>query len=464
MRTLLDYVGLNPLRPLVAFGGDESGGNGGDSRPEEAKALDETGTTSSKPVPVVDYSGVDLSGLPLLPQEIPVKYEDTTSGIEEVVDFYSPPEFGYDLRDPNEPEVMMQDGKLFSGIADGERYESGQPVGSVGMDNIAGLGRLELSDLSAPDPLALTGSTTKIASPSGVGPGQTVDFNRLIDAGGTQDYDIYSPPLTDDDMGLPDISVDEAMLDPLGFATGGKDDPYSATLAGAGDVVGDVVTSTPVPDVDLSDIYGQYRKSPNESEARFIRDMMRFAKDDEGDYVVKPRLGDYLERAGLFVADLMLPEELLGLDISSATPDRVNAALEAYKTGSLAYGPDGKTLIGVNDSSGNLIRLRPDGPVDLFLDDDDDDCPPGYERNPVTGVCEPIEEEGGDPKITLPDVNRPDPSPVRPDLPIPGPIEPGPGPILPPPSRRGMKIRAPRFAEGGPVTPNIDRFLGSLRG
>jgi hypothetical protein len=42
MRTLLDYIGLNPLRPLVAFGGDESGGNGGDSRPEEAKALDET--------------------------------------------------------------------------------------------------------------------------------------------------------------------------------------------------------------------------------------------------------------------------------------------------------------------------------------------------------------------------------------------------------------------------------------
>jgi hypothetical protein len=44
MRTLLDYIGLNPLRPLVAFGGDDSGGGGGgggDSRPEKAKALDE---------------------------------------------------------------------------------------------------------------------------------------------------------------------------------------------------------------------------------------------------------------------------------------------------------------------------------------------------------------------------------------------------------------------------------------
>jgi hypothetical protein len=211
----------------------------------------------------------------------------------------------------------------------------------------------------------------------------------------------------------------------------------------------------------LSAVYGQYRKSPSEPEANFIRDMMRFAKDESGDYVVKPRLRDYLERTGLLVADLMLPDELLGLDISSLAPDTVNAALEAYKTGSLAYGPDGN-IIGVRDSSGNLIRLRPDGPVDPFGGQDDrDDCPPGYVRNSVTGVCEPVEEDGGPPKITLPDIDRPDPSPT------PGPIEPIPGPILPPimPSpRRGMKIRVPRFAEGGPVTPHIDRFFSSLRG
>ena len=204
---------------------------GNDDDPAPASTTPVTSTVTSTSVPIVDYSNVDLSGLPLLPQEIPVEYKDTESGIEKVIDFYSPPELGYDLRDPNEPSVMLQDGEPFSGIAYGMVYESGQPVGSVSMDNIAGLGKLELSD-----PLAPTGSTTKISSPGGVGPGQTVDFNRLIDAGGTQDYEIYLPPLSDDDIDLPDIS----------------DDPYSATVLPYYEPGSDeVVDSTPVPDVNI---------------------------------------------------------------------------------------------------------------------------------------------------------------------------------------------------------------------
>ena len=66
MITLLDYVGFNPLRPLVAFGGESEGGSGGDSRPDEAKALDETGPnygTPSVSSPALTYDQVEaLSG------------------------------------------------------------------------------------------------------------------------------------------------------------------------------------------------------------------------------------------------------------------------------------------------------------------------------------------------------------------------------------------------------------------
>jgi hypothetical protein len=553
MRTLLDYIGLNPLRPLVAFGGDESGGNGGDSRPEEAKALDETDVSvgygsgevdpglasavglapaggysgitgpsayeisealgggdrdpTPTPVPVaqsvVDYSDVDLSGLPSLPQEIPVKYEDTTSGIEEVVDFYSPPEFGYDLRDPNEPEVMMQDGKLFSGIAYGERYESGQPVGSVSMDNIAGLGKLELPDLSAPDPLVPTGSTTKIASPGGVGPGQTVDFNRLIDAGDTQNYDIYSPPLTDDDMGLPDISVDEAMftrgdlgrsdvaggtsipLDPLGLATGLDDDPYSATLARddvVGDVAGDVVTSASVPDVDIPSnknvidavVAGVLTGTPVEG---FDIQTSKIGMPREG------LLGDlnnlFGSLGGQIILDSLIPGAGLVTGFASIVDpqkrQRIADMLSGY-SGQAVYNSKGE-LIGAVDKmtgeyvgypsneggfvrgdEGNLVRSNADVPkyADPFAGGDDDDvsvCPAGYEFDANIGQCVPIVAAEEEPKISLKDVDRPDPGEIGiPVIPDEDPVE-------------GMKIRTPKFFNrGGPVTPNIDRFLGSLRG
>ncbi len=422
MRTFLDFVGLNPLRPLIAFG-PNYGPPGTPSPPEDnfpnygppsvssTLTVDELeslfrggggndGGRSSTPKPAVDPVQTALESLA---ERQYLSYEPNTFD-----DFMEE-----SVLDPFDAETVQQ-------LAD-QYYDFGSEPMSVA-DQIAQYDSgIDLDALDADRELA-----SSVAD--------ALRFSLADDA------------VTDDDMGLPDISVDEAM-----FSRG--------DLGRSG--IGEVFAS---PDVDLSAIYGQYRKSPSEPEANFIRDMMRFAKDESGDYVVKPRLRDYLERTGLLVADLMLPDELLGLDISSLAPDTVNAALEAYKTGSLAYGPNGN-IIGVRDSSGNLIRLRPDGPVDPFRDQGDrDDCPPGYVRNSVTGVCEPVEEDGGSPKITLPDIDRPDPSPIEPDFPILGPIEPGPGPILPPPSRKGMKIRVPRFAEGGPVTPHIDRFFSSLRG
>ena len=87
--------------------------------------------------------------------------------------------------------------------------------------------------------------------------------------------------------------------------------------------------------------------------------------------------------------------------------------------------------------------------------DDDDGCPDGYVRNPETGLCVPIDEIDesiaaiGSPRFT--DVRRPTATTTpRPD---------------PEPSEAvGLTFRRPSFAEGGIVTPNIDRFMQSLRG
>ena len=102
----------------------------------------------------------------------------------------------------------------------------------------------------------------------------------------------------------------------------------------------------------------------------------------------------------------------------------------------------------IYDDDGNLIRSSagvPKRPV-LNLNDDDDDegddgCPSGFVRNPVTGVCEPIDDDVGEsPPISVaPRPVRPrDPDPA-PDLP--DPVDPG----------DGMIIRQPTFATGGIV-------------
>ena len=674
MRTLLDYVGLNPLRPLVAFGGSDSGGGGGggggDSRPEKAKALDEptvsvgygsgqvdpglasavglaptggysgiTGPSAyeisealggsdrdptpapvpvAQPVvsatsdlnvaPVVDYSDVDLGGLPLLPQEIPVEYKDTTSGIEKVINFYSPPEFGYDLRDPNEPSVLLQDRKPFSGIAFGERYESGQPVGSVSMDNIAGLGELELPDLSLTPATATAdlevGPSLALPTVSAIEPVQTGleefeeqqyeagspttvpdyelglspeelsdvltradayygdtgydemgirdapssaplsvaeqvaqydsdvnldlrDIGRDLESGKISVADVFSPSLTDDDMGLPDISVDEAMftrgdlgrsgvvggtsipLDPLGLATGLDDDPYSATLADdvVGEVVDEVVDSTPVTGTTAADylqssglsISGQRDPgSVNAAEAALIGDILRNSNipmdKDRQERIVQtmrdngateaqistfkqenPEGSELYSGDGSFGANVKnVADDVLSFAIKSLTfgiidpnkmnYDRAQKFLNAYRnTGQFAYdaeNPD--VVIGVYDTDGSIVsgfgdfKNTEDGAVRVqdVIDTSDDNqevCPVGYIFDPLVGQCVPIvaEEEV---KISLGEVERPVVTTPRPPRPPSEPVE-------------GMTIRAPKqFNVGGPVTPNIDRFLGSLRG
>ena len=114
----------------------------------------------------------------------------------------------------------------------------------------------------------------------------------------------------------------------------------------------------------------------------------------------------------------------------------------------------------VRGDDGNLVRSDADVPkfADPFAGMDDDDvsgCPAGYEFDANIGQCVPIGSASSDeePEISLKDVDRSDP----PEIGIP--IIPGEDPV------EGMKIRTPKFFNrGGPVTPNIDRFLGSLRG
>ena len=156
-------------------------------------------------------------------------------------------------------------------------------------------------------------------------------------------------------------------------------------------------------------------------------------------------------------------------------PQKMNAStaqkfLDAYKeTGKFVYdseNPD--VVIGVEDSDGNLVRgfgqfeNTEDGPVrvdqfaDMFTEEDDstaDPCPEGMYLDPITNTCMPIESVADTPSLTLGPADRP--STGGGDVTIP--VEPD--PVAP------IRIRSPKqFAAGGAVTPNIDRFFGSMRG
>lgn len=161
------------------------------------------------------------------------------------------------------------------------------------------------------------------------------------------------------------------------------------------------------------------------------------------------------------------------IDLEKMNASTAQKFLDAYKeTGKFVYdsgNPD--VVIGVEDSDGNLVRgfgqfeNTEDGPVrvdqfeDIFggesgSDDAADPCPEGMYLDPVTNTCMPIGAVDDTPSLTLGPADRPSTGgddvitiPVKPD------------PVAP------IRIRSPKqFAAGGAVTPNIDRFLGSMRG
>ena len=179
---------------------------------------------------------------------------------------------------------------------------------------------------------------------------------------------------------------------------------------------------------------------------------------------------------GSFFSDLEnAADDVISYLISSMTyglidPSKMNARtadkfIKAYKdTGQFAYdseNPD--VVIGVYDDDGSIVRgfsdfqnteggaIRFEEPAETGGDDEGDDgCPPGFSRNPITGVCEPIESVGSTPSISLGERKvRPRPDPIVTD---------------PRPSGEGVMIRTPSFQQGGIVTPNIDNFLRSLGG
>ena len=103
-----------------------------------------------------------------------------------------------------------------------------------------------------------------------------------------------------------------------------------------------------------------------------------------------------------------------------------------------------------NTEDGVVVQPRYQGEDEGGDDEGDDGCPPGFSRNPITGLCEPIESVGSTPSISLGERKvRPRPDPIVTD---------------PRPSGEGVMIRTPSFQQGGIVTPNIDNFLRSLGG
>lgn len=512
MKTFRDLFGFGFV-PQIVFdsGGDSGGGSGGggDSRPDEAKALDETdvsvgyGSGQVDPglasavglAPTGGYSGITGPSAYEISEALGGSDRDPTPASVPVVSAVDPEQttleslaqeryLSYDPMTVDDFMVDMDpfDVETVQQLAD-QYYDFGSEPMSVA-DQVAQYdsdvnldlrdigrdlesGKISVADVFSPDLLAPTGSTTKIVSPGGVGPGQTVDFNRLIDAGGTQDYDIYSPPLSDDDMGLPDISVDQALLDPLGFATEDPMYPYNATLAGDDVVggVGDVVTSASVPDIELPDnkeiidkvVAGVLTGTPVEG---FDIQTSKVGMPRTGiQGVINDILGTFTLFSGLASGDPAKRQEIAdmlsigsGRAVYNSSGELIGAVDNA--TGEYVGYPSNEGGF-VRGDDGQLIKSGVDVPQypDPFVGGESDDgCPAGYEFDATIGQCVPIVAAEEEPKISLGEVERPVVTTPRPPRPPSEPVE-------------GMTIRAPKqFNVGGPVTPNIDRFLGSLRG
>jgi len=65
MKTLLDLLGINPLRPNVAFGGDDGGGGGGGGGSDSGSSSSSSSSTTTTDIPVYDnyYDAIDAEGV-----------------------------------------------------------------------------------------------------------------------------------------------------------------------------------------------------------------------------------------------------------------------------------------------------------------------------------------------------------------------------------------------------------------
>ena len=300
--------------------------------------------------------------------------------------------------------------------------------------------------------------------------------------------DPMDPPvsLSDDDMGLPNISVDQAMFTRGELGRGDFGGAATATPAG------DMTTKDYLAATGLTSTLDQGRDptSPNAAESALISDVLNNSNitmdSDRQARIVEtmrdngatgaeienflrenPEGSELYSGDGSFGANLRnVADDVLSYFVKSATfglidPKKMNfntaqRFLDAYRdTGKFVYdaeNPD--VVIGVEDSDGNLVRgfgefqntesgaIRVQDVADMGGDDEGDDgCPSGFVRNPVTGVCEPIDDDVGEaPPITI------SPRPVRPRDPdpapdLPDPVDPG----------DGMIIGQPTFATGGIV-------------
>ena len=542
MTTFLDLLGLG-FRPRIVFdtGGD---GGGGDSRPDSAKALDETDGTSAADAYQQYADTMAEAGVRNLAGAGTSAYEQAQAlaGRDDDDDepSFSPLTVG--IPDPlsTDPDEDYRDvlnfaltGNEPSGMFQGPTLDA--DIDPLGLDSFGTFTPINVPEISDIDlefggaspadtrPVADTRSFTTFTDPdqtgledfaqarpivddfmTGLDPFDAETVEQLADqyyefgsdpmsvaeqvsnqriapdvldslrsspsfldeiADKSSMIDPMNPPvsLSDDDMGLPNISVDQAM-----FTRGelGRGD-----FGGAGAAPVEVQQPADIPDYEGVDqdainklVAGVLTGTPVEG-ADVITSKIGMPRDGlEG--VLGNALGSPL---GILGMDVMFPG--IGAVLSLAAifdPQKRQEIADMLSSGegSAVYDSQGR-LLGVTnketgkytgyssddggfiyDDDGNLIRSSagvPKRPV-LNLNDDDDDegddgCPSGFVRNPVTGVCEPIDDGVGDtppisgaPRPVRP--RDPSPAPDRPD-----PVDPG----------DGMIIRQPTFATGGIV-------------
>jgi len=542
MTTFLDLLGLG-FRPRIVFDSGGDGGGGGDSRPDSAKALDETGGTSvadayQQYADTMAEAGVrNLAGAGTSAYEqaqalagrdddddepsFPVVVGDTVgfpdpSIVEDVVldptgsptGFSVPDEFyrdimGFDVAD-NQPSGMFQGPTLDADI-DPLGLDSVGAFTPIDVPEISDI-NLEFGDISSTDtrPVADTRPFTTFDDLMGGGDDLVGGSPAIIEDTSPSLADPFvpsgiggegfgdEPPLIDMQSvtTAPGFPQPEILTQRELFETGqiGRSD----VIGGAAIPAGDMTTEDYLAATGLTSTLAQGRDptSPNAAESALISDVLNNSNitmdSDRQARIVEtmrdngatgaeienflrenPEGSELYSGDGSFGANLRnVADDVLSYFVKSATfglidPKKMNfntaqRFLDAYRdTGKFVYdaeNPD--VVIGVEDSDGNLVRgfgefqntesgaIRVQDVADMGGDDEGDDgCPSGFVRNPVTGVCEPIDDDVGEaPPISVaPRPVRPrDPSPA-PDLP--DPVDPG----------DGMIIRQPTFATGGIV-------------
>ena len=572
--TLLDLLGLNPLSPVIAFGGDDSGGGGsgggGGSSSSGSSNRSSTGSSGYTSLDAIaneavkndpntnfsymgkeydnvfDYHDAIFSdddndsapapatrSVSVAADEPTYTFEDIDNMITELEEVYDPTKYYNDHEvlefgtgpgpDPSSSLYASGVDRVYDPYFDDALYEfdtSGEdytPTSTELANQLTAMGKESvISDpLSVREQQDLAISNILDDYPNDYDEKDAQNeyaveqqaknaLDKMMDSGSDQSsssdtyYDMFGNAY--------DSRFEASEADSI-YAQPSYDSAPSSTSVATTNVSSTSTPTTTTSNPYLNAGYDQYQSPPNAAETKLLQDALNNS-GIEIDQAMQDRIAATMEQNGAtpqqiedMRKDNPIGTELYGgdgsfgsnvenfvedsisqliksmtyglLDPKGDAAEKSQEILDAYKdTGKFVYDEDTPGLVvGVEDKSGETVESFGDGYINTEtgpekytppVEKQDNNvsfnpCPEGYYLDPETKVCLPIQVEGASSgKPTLKKTFRPisqididkDPSI---DPPYFGPYDPG------------MTIRAPKFAQGGLVTPNIDSFFSSMR-